>query len=184
MCRCDKTIYISGPKTEDQNDDPRMPFVYINVTDIYSRLTEKTIKTLVYIYDHLMHEFDWCLLANDDTFIIMENLRQFLANKCPSEKKVYGKILKYYRNKDIYKNGDNTRGFLQGGSGQLVSREAILLFGEAMKEDPNFCVLLMGEAEDQEMSNCFRKLNIYPGESRDELNRERFLMDPFEKFEK
>jgi len=111
----------------------------------------------------------------------MENLRQFLANKCPSEKKVYGKILKYYRNKEIYTNGDNTRGFLQGGSGQLVSREAIRLFGEAMKEDANFCVLLMGEAEDQEMSNCFRKLNIYPGESRDELNRERFLMDPFEK---
>jgi len=111
----------------------------------------------------------------------MENLRQFLANKCPSEKKVYGKILKYYRFKNIYTNGDNTRGFLQGGSGQLVSREAIRLFGEAMKEDANFCVLLMGEAEDQEMSNCFRKLNIYPGESRDELNRERFLMDPFEK---
>ena len=63
-----------------------------------------------------------------------------------------------------------------------MSREAFRLFGEAMKNDSKFCVLYQGTAEDQEISNCLRKLDIYPGETRDELMRERFLMDPFEMF--
>jgi hypothetical protein len=30
------------------------------------------------------------------------------------------------------------------------------------------------------MSNCYRKVGVYPGESRDSLKRERFLMNAFE----
>jgi hypothetical protein len=97
--RCDKVIYMTGPKSPDQNDDPTMPFVYLNITDIYDRITDKTFKTMEYIYENLMNEFDWFLRANDDTFIIMENLRLFLANKCANELKIYGKVLNHYRHK-------------------------------------------------------------------------------------
>ena len=93
-----------------------MNFVYMSVTDTLERLTEKTIKTYVYIYEHLIDEFDWAVLANDDTYIILENVREFLLNKCRDEKFVYGKILSYFKNKHLYTNGDNSRGFLQGKS--------------------------------------------------------------------
>ena len=53
-------------------------------------------------------------------------------------------------------------------------------FAKEMRKNASFCVMIDGRTEDQEISDCFRKLNIYPGESRDELNRERFLMDTFE----
>ena len=171
---------MTGPKASDQYDDPRMPFVYLNITEQYQRITEKTIKTLMHVYEHLLSEFDWFVRANDDTYLILENLRSFLANKCPDEKVMYGKILRYYRFRNTYTNGNNTRGFVQGGTGVLFSRESVRLFGEAMKKDPTFCVMKMGQLEDQEISDCFRKLNIYPGETRDSADREQFLMDTFE----
>ena len=170
---------MTGPKQPEQKDDPNFEFVYLNMTDNYERITEKALLTFEYIYDNLMEEFDWFVRANDDTYIIMENLKLFLANKCPDEKIIYGKILKHFRGSSLYKDGNNTKGFLQGGSGFLISRESLRLFVETMRKDPSFCVMLLGRLEDQEISNCFRKINIYPGETRDEFGRERFFMDQF-----
>ena len=56
--RCDKVIYMTGPKL-DQTDDPTMPFVYLNIQDIFNRITEKTIQTLMYIEENLKNDFDW-----------------------------------------------------------------------------------------------------------------------------
>jgi hypothetical protein len=67
----------------------------------------------------------------------------------------------------------------KGGSGFLISRESLKLLIESMRKDPKFCVMIKGRWEDQEISNCFRKINVYPGEARDELGRERFFMDQF-----
>ena len=171
---------MTGPKSPDQDDDPTIPFVYLNMTDTYNRITEKALKTMEYIYDNLMDDFDWFIRTNDDTYIIMENLRLFLANKCSDENVIYGKILRYVANKNIYTSGNNSKGFLQGGSGFLISRESLRLFVREYKKDAKFCVMLSGTREDQEISDCFRKINIYPGETRDSQDRERFLMDRFD----
>jgi glycoprotein-N-acetylgalactosamine 3-beta-galactosyltransferase len=171
---------MTGPKSSEQQDDPDMPFVYLNITDTLARLTDKHIATILHIYNNFMDEFDWFLYANDDTYIAMENLKYFVKDKCPNEGKLYGKVMKHPPwDKETLKSGDNSRGFIQGGSGWLSSHEAIKRFGEAMKRDPNFCVCGNGAREDQEISDCYRKVDVYPGESRDEENRERFLMNQF-----
>jgi hypothetical protein len=83
--------------------------------------------------------------------------------------------LVYYKIKYLNKNFQ-----IKGGSGWLASHEAIRLFGERYEKEPKFCVSITGFVEDQEMSNCYRKVGVYPGESRDSLKRERFLMNAFE----
>ena len=172
---------MTGPKSPDQKDDPAMPFVYLNITDVYERITEKHLATIKHANDNLINEFDWFFYANDDTYVIMENLRYFLADKCPDEKALYGKVMKYNAEGfSMFRNGDNRKGFIQGGSGWLASRESIRLFAKSMKEDSNFCVMKRGQWEDQEISDCYRKINVYPGESRDSQVRERFLMDRFD----
>jgi glycoprotein-N-acetylgalactosamine 3-beta-galactosyltransferase len=125
---------MTGPKSANEDDDPNMPFVYLNITDKYERITDKTLKTIEYIYDNLMNDFDWLVRANDDTYIIVENLRLFLANKCPDEKINYGKLLKYNRFKKKYTSGNNSAGFLQGGSGLIISRESLGLFANSLKK--------------------------------------------------
>ena len=183
MFRCDKLIYITGPKSNgDSFDNPAMPFVYMNITDVLDQLTIKHMNTIHYVYERFINEFDWFLYANDDTYVVMDNLRHFLAQKCPDEKQSYGKVMKHSTidDKDVYTSGDNTRGFIQGGSGWLVSRESIRRFGMAMAKDPQFCELKVGAWEDQDMSDCYRKLDVYPGDSRDAEMRERFLMNKFD----
>jgi hypothetical protein len=87
--------------------------------------------------------------------------------------------LKHRDTGHIYNAGNNSKGFLQGGTGFIISREALRLFVTSMRKDPKFCVMFEGKWEDQEISNCFRKINVYPGETRDESNKERFFMDQF-----
>jgi len=125
---------MTGPKVAGQVDDPKMPFVYLNITDVYERITEKALKTIEYVYDNLMNEFDWFVRANDDTYIIMENLHLFLANRCSDEKVMYGKVLKHFRLKNKLVSGNNSAGFLQGGSGVLISHESLRMFASSMKK--------------------------------------------------
>ena len=179
MVRCDKVIYMTGPKQPEQKNDPNFEFVYLNMTDEYNRITEKALLTFEYIYDNLMEEFDWLVRANDDSYIIMENLKLFLSNRCSDDMSIYGKVLRHTHMRKQYNAGDNRKGFLQGGSGVIISREALRLFVEAMRNDSQFCVMFHGGFEDQEIANCFRKINIYPGDTRDEVNRERFFMETF-----
>ena len=125
---------MTGPKSANQTDDPTMPFVYLNITEDYFRITDKTLKTIEYVYDNLMNDFDWLVRANDDTYIIVENLRLFLADKCPDETKNYGKVLKYLHHKRRYTSGNNSAGFHQGGSGVIISRESVRLFATSLKK--------------------------------------------------
>jgi glycoprotein-N-acetylgalactosamine 3-beta-galactosyltransferase len=125
---------MTGPKSANQTDDPKMPFVYLNITEDYFRITDKTLKTIEYVYDNLMNDFDWLVRANDDTYMIVENLRLFLADKCPDETKNYGKVLKYLHRKRRYTSGNNSAGFHQGGSGVIISRESVRLFARSLKK--------------------------------------------------
>ncbi len=62
----------------------------------------------------------------------------------------------------------------------MASREAIRLFAEAMKNDSKFCVNGNGWYEDRgDIGMLYRKVGVYPGETRDGENRERFLMYGF-----
>lgn len=174
---------MTGPKDEKIQEDPTVPFVHLNISDKYELITNKAIETMKYIYDNHLNDFDWYLRANDDTFIIMENLKTFLADKCPDSKKMYGKALRYFMKEPFIRefSGENIdKGFIQGGAGWLISRESLKLFIETMRKDSQFCVMKRGQLEDQEICNCFRRINILTSDSRDREYKERFLMDKFE----
>ena len=39
--RCDKVIYMTGPKQPEQKYDPNFEFVHLNMSDNYERITKK-----------------------------------------------------------------------------------------------------------------------------------------------
>jgi len=167
--RCDKTIYMSGYLNETEKQlYSHMDIVYLNVTDTNRlNLTTKTIETLLYANRILIEDFDWILKADDDTYVIMENLKKFLSNKCPNEMTYYGFRYKPYAPDSF------THDFNSGGAGYVISNKAVRIFSENYLGNGRFCRNTTG-SEDVDIAKCMKEINVLPGDSRDEHGLERF----------
>ena len=62
------------------------PGLYV---DSYEKLTDKVFRTFMYVYERYP-DFDWYVKADDDTYMIVENLRWFLSQNNPSEPMTFG----------------------------------------------------------------------------------------------
>ena len=80
--------------------------------DTYDNLTYKVLLAFEDVYN-TYSDFDCYLKADDDTFIFYDNLRDFVATKKPSDPVTFGFEFKEYG------------GYLSGGAGYLLSREAL-----------------------------------------------------------
>lgn len=139
-----------------------MPVLHLDIKEQYHNLSVKTFEMVKYVHKHLIDEFDWLLKADDDTYVIMENLRYFLSNKCPDENKTYG-----------YNFNIAGVAYHSGGGGYALSRETVRQLAVNLQNNASFCSMREGY-EDMEISKCLKSLNITPGESRDKQGRERF----------
>ena len=65
------------------------------------------------------------------------------------------------------------KGYHSGGGSYVLSRESLRRFYQAYNESPSKC-RTDGGYEDVEIARCLRTKGVYPGNSLDEQNRERF----------
>lgn len=166
--RCDKTIYVSGWLNKNERNSD-LNLVYMKTPDINRlNLTHKTIETLLYANEHLIDEFDWFLKADDDTYVIVENLKQFLSTKCSTDVKNYYGFRYFPRPPEKFQIDFNS-----GGAGYVLSNSAIKLFAAKYMNDTSYCRNTTG-SEDVDLAKCLAEINIRPGETRDKLGRERF----------
>lgn len=137
--------------------------VELNVIETHDNLTAKSVAMFKYIYETTkLGDFDWLLKADDDTYIIMENLKWFLNDHCPDESHTYGLNFNF-----------EGRFYHSGGGGYAISSLIVHKLGSALMNNNRFCEMKSG-TEDIEMAQCLKKLNVTLGESRDSKGRERF----------
>ena len=137
-------------------------------SDIYDELTRKVYRSFQYVYNQY-EAFDWYLKADDDTFIMMDNLREFLGNKDKDSLVSYG-----YRFDETYvKNG-----YQSGGAGYVISGGGMKLLGSTLNRNFTFCQ--DWGIEDLDMGQCMRDLGILPANSLDEEKKETFHFGSFE----
>ncbi|GFR68833.1 glycoprotein-N-acetylgalactosamine 3-beta-galactosyltransferase 1 [Elysia marginata] len=107
-------------------------------------------------------EFDWFLKSDDDTYIVMENLREMLRSYDPDSPVYFGYRFKPY----------TPQGYMSGGAGYILSREALrrLVVNGILGK---FCGPFTG-VEDLDIGRCLYTVGVEAKDSLDNFGLERF----------
>ncbi|VDI50934.1 glycoprotein-N-acetylgalactosamine 3-beta-galactosyltransferase [Mytilus galloprovincialis] len=158
--RCNKILYVMCT-------DKKQPDILnsCDVTESKSHLTRKVRFMLRYVYLHYLKDYDWILKADDDTYVIMENLRFLLSFHNPDLPGYLG----YHFNMHL------KQGYMSGGAGYVISRSGLKKVIEvAFKE--NGCPP-DGKDEDLDIGKCLQMAGVPPLVSYDKYGRETFHTD-------
>ncbi|PIO13436.1 hypothetical protein AB205_0047800, partial [Aquarana catesbeiana] len=88
--RCNKVLYMSSEENKD------FPTVGLDTKEGRDQLYWKTIKAFQYVHDHHLDEADWFMKADDDTYVVVDNLRWLLSKHNPDDPIYFGRRFKPY----------------------------------------------------------------------------------------
>ncbi|CAJ0606841.1 unnamed protein product [Cylicocyclus nassatus] len=157
--RCNKYVFVSS------DDDLNLPAINLNVSNGRDHLWARTKAAFKYIHDSYLNEFDWFLKADDDTYVILENLRYMLLPYSPEQPIHFGCKFKMMVK----------QGYHSGGAGYVLSREALRRFVNEGLNDTEKCSPKEGGDEDVEIGRCLENIGVYAGDSRDNSQHHRFM---------
>ncbi|XP_046376770.2 glycoprotein-N-acetylgalactosamine 3-beta-galactosyltransferase 1-like [Haliotis rufescens] len=145
---CDITLYFSSVT------DRQFPTIGLGIPEKRKNLIKKVIAALQYIDKFYSDKADWFLKADDDTFIIVDNLRHFLRTKDPDAPVYYGCKLE---GKRLH--------YHSGGGGYVMSKNVLRKFVQNVNKSPE-CT--MQGAEDAAVGRCLNSLGVHPSYSVDQ----------------
>ena len=102
--------------SSQQNDT--FPTIGLDVPKGRDHIGIKSRTAWTYVHDHYLDKADYFVKCDPDTFLVIPNMKLYLANRNPDEPELFGH--RFYL-------GGNKRGLMynSGGPGQLMSREAL-----------------------------------------------------------
>ncbi|XP_060803314.1 glycoprotein-N-acetylgalactosamine 3-beta-galactosyltransferase 1 isoform X1 [Amyelois transitella] len=157
--RCNKLIFMSS------EEDESLPSVKLPVHEGRDYLWAKTKEAFRYVYEHHRRDADWFLKADDDTYVVVENLRYMLADHDPGQPMYFGCRFKHF----------TQQGYMSGGAGYVLSRNALDRFVNKALPSPHLCKVSEHGAEDAEMGKCLDNIGVKAMDSRDSYHRGRFF---------
>ena len=157
--RCNRLLFMSS------KSDSSLPAIGLNVREGRNYLWGKTRAAFKYIHEQSYDDYDWILKADDDTYVVIENLRSMLSSYNPKHPIYFGHRFKPYIQ----------QGYMSGGAGYVLSQEAAHRFATKALPDGYKCRQDPGGAEDLEMGTCLQRVGVYAADSRDDQGRDRFL---------
>ena len=161
--RCNKVLFMSSKSSA--SSAAQVPgVVELPVSEGRENLWAKTKEAFKYVYHHHLDAYDWFAKLDDDTYLVVENLRYFLSDKNPQDPLYFGRRFKPYVK----------QGYMSGGAGYVLSKEAVKRFVETSLNDADHCRADSGGSEDLEIGKCLQSAGVVAGDTRDELGRERF----------
>ena len=147
--RCNKAVFMSSQVDKD-----------IGTIDLKlsgegrDKLWEKSRKAWHYVYEHFVDDYDWFMKADDDCFVIVENLRYFCSRYDPNVGHYFGRVFKPFG------------GYMSGGAGYVVSRGALKKLGPKLAED-GLCGHAVWNVEDAKFGVCLKEVGVEIGNSLD-----------------
>jgi glycoprotein-N-acetylgalactosamine 3-beta-galactosyltransferase len=94
--RCDRYFFITETiretmTTEQIQFSEQIPIASIkDIIPGYDHLTQKSTLAFLFAYENYFNDCDWFVKADDDTYLIVENLKAFLSEQSTSEPVTFG----------------------------------------------------------------------------------------------
>ena len=160
--RCDKHFYLLTSKV--QRDD----FISVNIPDTRKNIVHKIRRAYEIIWERYINEFDWIIKTDDDTYVVMENLRYLLSKYDANKPGHLGYQFKKYL----------ASGYMSGGAGYVISYAGFRLMVEQGLQKNNCSIPKEPDdpesSEDVETGRCLEKVGVPVISSLDSEGRETF----------
>eukprot|EP00041_Stephanoeca_diplocostata_P021569 m.504026 g.504026 ORF g.504026 m.504026 type:complete len:596 (+) comp21855_c0_seq2:389-2176(+) len=118
--RCDKLLFMTTQHYAGLNT----VVLDIGGEEDRGRLWNKSKAAWMHCYEHYADSYDWFVKADDDTYIVWENLLTLLRPADPNSLSIFGRKF------------NATRGqYYAGGSGIVISRAALKALGDSARKD-------------------------------------------------
>ncbi|KAL3313182.1 Core 1 synthase, glycoprotein-N-acetylgalactosamine 3-beta-galactosyltransferase, 1 [Cichlidogyrus casuarinus] len=155
---CDDYIFVTGNETI-----PELPCLTVPVIESRKSLMAKTIFMILHLHKKHGHKYDFFLKADDDTYILIDNLREFLRDLDPQNKILAGRRFKKF----------TKQGYMSGGAGYLISQAGLHAIAETMENDEKPCHQ-NSNSEDVGLGYCAERAGVEIVDSLDRNHLERF----------
>ncbi|XP_032584854.1 glycoprotein-N-acetylgalactosamine 3-beta-galactosyltransferase 1 isoform X1 [Drosophila mojavensis] len=145
--RCNKLIFVSSENYE--------PLGVVKVVEphagSYTDLWDKTREGFRYVWREYGDQYDWFVKADDDTYIIMENMRRMLSVYDPAMPLYFGYQMKRYN-----------VSYMSGGASYVLSREALHRFMSEAYSSEKICPAVKEWGiEDFYMGVCLQNVGVH-----------------------
>ena len=100
MQACDIRLFMSS------EENKTFPAVGLNVSSGRNHIAEKSKAAWTYVYDNHRNDADYFMKADPDSYIVVGNLKRYLANCDPDEPAIYGHNLFYIYTSEHYVAGE------------------------------------------------------------------------------
>uniref|UniRef100_A0A0N5BGG8 N-acetylgalactosaminide beta-1,3-galactosyltransferase n=1 Tax=Strongyloides papillosus TaxID=174720 RepID=A0A0N5BGG8_STREA len=156
--RCNGYVFASS------KDDPTLPSIRSFPLDNYEFSYGKVKNALKWVWKNHKNEYDYVLKGDDDTYIVMENLRAFLLNENPDNDSYFGFT--------VYNPpGNIANGYIQGGSGYVFSRKTFNTLVEEGLDNERYCTSRNDVLDDMQIGRCLVRMGINPTFLSDDRSR-------------
>lgn len=190
-------MYVYAP-------DPELGTIALPVEEGRTHLWYKVRAAFTYIHQKYRNDADFFYKADDDTFVVPQNLRKILRTHSASDAIWMG--CRFHLPAIVEANevwfwfwfflfcplndiriASNLsciryiQGYMSGGSGYVLSRESLRRFVQLGLTYPDICTTKDVENEDIEIGVCMEKLNVTAIDTRDSRQRGTFM--PFSPYD-
>ena len=146
---------------------PDDDIIYVRMREKRSNLTSKVLRSFEYLYQHFWNQFDWILKSDDDSYILVENLRHLLSHYNPSEPGYLGYHMKLYMR----------NGYMSGGGGYVISKGAFQKLAEKCFQPTPCYKAKLNVNEDVAIGQLLQSVNVSILSSLDQSGRETFHVE-------
>lgn len=120
---CDKLLFAST------STNMNLGTIGYDVPGDYVHLWGKTKQMMQHIYKDYLNDYDWFIKGDDDTFLIIENLRYMLSAYSTDDPIYFG---------HKYNSTQLKRGFFSGGAAYVMTRQTVRTFVEQVLTNKDF----------------------------------------------